>query len=46
MRRYWRKVIVQEGVVGWRVAHERAVWEGWAEDVIGARAEREVGRVF
>lgn len=37
---------MQEGVVGWRVAHERAVWEGWAEEVIGARAESEVGRVF
>lgn len=39
-RRVERKVLVQEGVLGWRVAQEREVWEGWAEEVMGARARR------
>ncbi len=39
-RRVERKVVVQEGVAGWRVAQEREVCEGWAEEVIGVRAGR------
>lgn len=39
------KVVRQEGVDGWRVAQERKVWDGWAEDVMGARRVREGGRV-
>lgn len=30
---------------GWRVAHERKVWDGWAGDVMGASWMREGGRV-
>jgi len=33
-------------VAGWRVAQERAVWEGCAGDVIGAMAERLCGSVL
>lgn len=33
----------QEGVDGWRVAQERAVWEGWAGEVMGASWLREGG---
>lgn len=36
----------QEGVDGWRVAQERAVWEGWAGEVMGASWVREAGRVW
>lgn len=36
----------QEGVDGWRVAQERAVWEGWAGEVMGASWLREGGRVW
>ena len=39
-RRVERKVVVQEGWVGWRAAQERDVWEGWAEEVMGERAGR------
>ncbi len=36
---------MQEGSEGWRVAQERAVWEGWAGEVMGARGVRVAGRV-
>ena len=39
------KVVRQEGVDGWRVAHERKVWDGWAGEVMGARWVRGGGRV-
>lgn len=38
--------MVQDGLLGCRVAHERAVCEGCAGDVIGAMAERLCGSVF
>jgi hypothetical protein len=40
-----RKVRVQEGSEGWRVAQEREVMSGWAPEVMGAIAVREAGRV-
>lgn len=39
------KVVKQEGVDGWRVAHERKVWDGWAGEVMGASWVRDGGRV-
>lgn len=46
VRVYWRNVRVHEGSEGWSVAQESAVCEGWAGDVIGARAVNFAGRVF
>ena len=40
------EVVEQEGVDGWRVAHERKVWDGWAGEVMGASWVREGGRVW
>ena len=39
------KVVRQDGVDGWRVAHERKVWDGWAGEVMGVSWVREGGRV-
>lgn len=43
---YRTKVVEQEGVDGWRVAHERKVWDGWAGEVMGASWARDGGRVW
>ena len=40
-----RKVRVQEGSEGWRVAQEREVMSGWAPDETGAMGAREAGRM-
>lgn len=40
-----RKVRLQDGSAGWRVAHESEVMRGWAPEVMGEMAVREEGRM-